>query len=123
MKGYVNHEVQLTLASFSGEGQTLYADNVTLVSMKGYVNHEVQLTLASFSGERGRDSLSWPIPLDHVFPYGRIKGMSRGKAITSKNLGMVEEHSLNGNKRVCATKQGMAFEVLKLPRVLNFTLI
>ena len=32
--------------------------------------------------------------------------MSRGQAISSKSLGMVEEHSLNGNKRVCATKQG-----------------
>ena len=90
--------------------------------MKRYVNREVQLLLASFSGERGRDSLSWPIPLDHVFPYGRIKAMSRGQAITSKSLGMVEEHSLNGNKRVCATKQGIAFEVFKLHRVLNFTI-
>ena len=32
--------------------------------------------------------------------------MSRGQAISSKSLGMVEDHSLNGNKRVCATKQG-----------------
>jgi len=92
--------------------------------MKGYVNHEVQSTLVSFSGERGRDSLSWLIPLDHVFPYGRIKAMSRGQAITPKSLGTVEEHSLSGNKRVCATKQGMAFEVriMILQRVLNFTI-
>ena len=36
--------------------------------------------------------------------------MSRGQAISSKSLGMVEEHSPNGNRRVCATKQGYGFQ-------------